>query len=324
MPLSLRPLRVFVAVARCQSFTRAAEQMGLTQPGVSKSIHELERQAGSRLVERIPTGIRLTEAGAVLLGHARTILAEERAAEDALHALRGLGHGSLRIGASPTIAAYLLPAVVRRFSLKFPGIELHLRTARSRDVAAALIARELDIGLAEAPVHEDERITVAPWCEDELVVVAAPSHALAPPEPIRLAALAHELIVLREPGSGTRKAVLAMLAARGVVPERTLDADSVESIKRIVAAGLGLSILSRVAIEDMLSVGRLVVLETADCRMTRPLNSLVLRSGQSSATKAFVTMLQPEGARWPRGATVSAVGAHGPPPARAAVVAERR
>ena len=302
MPLNFRLLRVFVAVAHRQSFTRAAEQLGMTQPGVSKSIHELERQAGTRLVERVPTGVRLTEAGTVLLGHARTILAEERAAEDALHSLRGLGQGSLRIGASPTIATYLLPAFVQQFSSQHPAIELHLRTAPSRDIAAAVIARELDIGLAEAPVGEDARMTVVPWREDELVVVAAPSHPLAPQAPIPIAAVANELIVLREAGSGTRKTVLGMLAAHGVVPQRTLDADSVESIKRIVAAGLGLSIVSRAAIEDMLALRRLVVLELTDCRMTRPLNRLALRSGQSPATKAFVTLLHPPAATGSRGA----------------------
>jgi DNA-binding transcriptional LysR family regulator len=297
MSFSFRLLRVFVAVAQRQSFTRAAEQMGLTQPGVSKSIRELERQAGTRLVERIPTGVRLTEAGTVLLGHARTILAEERAAEDALHALRGLGHGSLRIGASPTIATYLLPTFVHRFSVRHPAIELHLLTAPSRAIATSMLERELDIGLAEAPVPEDARLKVFPWREDELVVVAAPSHPLAPQAPISITALANELVVLREPGSGTRKIVLDMLAAHGVSPQRTLDADSVESIKRIVAAGLGLSLVSRAAIEDMLALRRLVVLEMTDCRMTRPLTRLALRTSQSAATKAFVAILHEEAGR---------------------------
>jgi DNA-binding transcriptional LysR family regulator len=291
MPFSLQLLRVFVAVAHRQSFTRAAEQLGLTQPGVSKSIRELERQAGTRLVERIPTGVRLTEAGTVLLAHARAILAEERAAEDAMHALSGLGRGSLRIGASPTIATYLLPAFVHAFSVRHPAIELRLQTATSKAVAAALLARELDIGLAEAPVPEDARLRVVPWREDELVVIAAPSHALAPQAPIPLSALADELVVLRESGSGTRRTVLDLLAAHGVVPRRTLDADSVESIKRIVAAGLGVSIVSRAAIEDMLALRRLVVLDTTGERMTRPLNRLALRTGQTAATKAFVALL---------------------------------
>ena len=305
MPFSFRLLRVFVAVAHRQSFTRAAEQMGLTQPGVSKSIRELERQAGTRLVERIPTGVRLTEAGTVLLGHARAILAEERAAEDALHALRGLGQGSLRIGASPTIATYLLPPFVQLFSTQHPAIELHLQTAPSRAVAAALLERELDIGLTEAPVPEDARLKVIPWREDELVVVAAPSHPLAPQAPISISALSNELLVMREAGSGTRKTVLDMLAAHGVVPQRMLDADSVESIKRIVAAGLGLSIVSRAAIEDMLSLRRLVVLEMTDCRITRALNRLALRTGQSAAAKAFIALLHPD-------STVPATRGHRP------------
>jgi len=284
---------VFVAVAHRQSFTRAAEQLGLTQPGVSKSIRELERQAGARLVERVPTGVRLTEAGNVLLGHARTILAEERAAEEALHALRGLSRGSLRIGASSTIATYILPPFVQQFSAQHPAIELTLHTARSKAVATALIDQQLDIGLIEAPVPDDARLKVIPWLEDELVVVAAPSHPLAPQAPITIAALANEMLVLRERGSGTRRIVLDMLKAHEIVPQRTLGADSVESIKHLVASGLGLSIVSRAAIEDMLALRRLVILETVDFRMTRPLWRIMRRGGMSAAARAFVNLLTP-------------------------------
>jgi DNA-binding transcriptional LysR family regulator len=291
MPLSLRLLRVFVAVAHRGSFTRAAEQLGLTQPGVSKSVRELERQAGARLVERAPTGVRLTEAGTVLLAHAKAILAEERAAEDALHALRGLSRGSLRIGASSTIATYILPSFVQQFSVQHPAIELTLQTARSKAVAGMLVEQRLDIGLIEAPVPEDSRLKVLPWREDELVVVAAPSHPLAPQAPIPIAALANEMLVLRERGSGTRRIVLDMLKAHGVVPHRTLGADSVESIKHLVASGLGLSIISRASIEDMLALRKLVILETLDCHMTRPLQRVMRRGGQSAAARAFVALL---------------------------------
>jgi DNA-binding transcriptional LysR family regulator len=306
MSLSLRLLRVFVAVAHRQSFTRAAEQLGLTQPGVSKSIRELERQAGARLVERIPTGVVLTEAGHVLLGHARAILAEERAAEDALHALRGLSRGSLRIGASSTIATYILPSYVQQFNVQHPAIELTLQTARSKSVAGMLVEQQLDIGLIEAPVPEDSRLKVVPWREDELVVVAAPSHPLAPQAPIPIAALANEMLVLRERGSGTRRIVLDMLKAHGVAPQRTLGADSVESIKHLVASGLGLSIISRAAIEDMLALRRLVILETLDCHMTRPLQRVMRWGGQSAAARAFVALLAPkESARVDRSSRAS-------------------
>ncbi len=305
MALSLRLLRVFVAVAHRQSFTRAAEQLGLTQPGVSKSVRELERQAGARLVERTPTGVKLTEAGLVLLGHARTILAEERAAENALHALRGLSRGTLRIGASSTIATYILPTFVQQFSAQHPAIELTLHTARSRAVASALVEQQLDIGLVEAPVPEDSRLKIIPWREDELVVVAAPSHPLAPQAPIPISALAGEMLVLRERGSGTRRIVLDLLKAHNVVPHRTLGADSVESIKHIVAAGLGLSIVSRAAIEDMLALRRLVVLEVTDCHMTRPFNRIMRCGGQSAAARAFVALLRGEPNRVDRSSRAS-------------------
>lgn len=291
MSLSFRLLRVFVAVAHQESFTRAAAQLGLTQPAVSKSMRDLERRAGVALVERGPTGVRLTEPGRVLLGHARTILAEARAADESLNAIRGIGGGTLRIGASPTIATYLLPGALQRFHARHPAVEVSLHTAPSRAVASALLEREIDVGLIEAMVPDDPRLQIAPWRQDELVAIAAPSHPLAPQSPIETAALVNELIVLREPGSGTRQFVLTALASRGIVPQRTLDADSVEAIKRIVAAGLGVSIVSRAAIEDMLALRRLVVLELTDLAITRPLRSLAIRSHRSAAVRAFLSML---------------------------------
>ncbi|HZS62383.1 MAG TPA: LysR family transcriptional regulator [Gemmatimonadaceae bacterium] len=291
MGFSFRLLRVFVAVAHQESFTRAAAQLGLTQPAVSKSMRDLERRAGVALVERGATGVRLTEPGRVLLAHARTILAEARAADESLNAIRGIGGGVLRIGASPTIATYLLPALLQRFHTRHPAVEVSLHTAPSRAVARALLEREIDIGLIEASVPDDPRLQVASWREDELVVIAAPSHPLAPQSPIETGALAQELIVLREPGSGTRQFVLTALASRAIVPQRTLDADSVEAIKRIVAAGLGISIVSRAAIEDMLALRRLVVLELTDLEITRPLRRLTVRNHRSAAVRAFVSML---------------------------------
>lgn len=291
MAFSFRLLRVFVAVAHQGSFTRAAAQLGLTQPAVSKSVRDLERRAGVALVERGTTGVRLTEPGRVLLAHARTILAEARAADESLNAIRGIGGGALRIGASPTIATYLLPGLLQTFHARHPAVEVSLHTAPSRAVANALLQREIDVGLVEAAVPDDPRLSIAPWRQDELVVIAAPSHPLAPQSPIATMALAHELLVLREPGSGTRQFVLDALASRGIVARRTLDADSVEAIKRIVAAGLGVSIVSRAAIEDMLTLRRLVVLELTDLTITRPLRRITVRNHRSVAVRAFVSLL---------------------------------
>jgi DNA-binding transcriptional LysR family regulator len=154
-------------------------------------------------------------------------------------------------------------------------------------------------------VPDDSRLKVIPWREDELVVVAAPSHPLAPQAPIPMAALADEMLVLRERGSGTRRIVLDLLKAHNVIPQRTLGADSVESIKHIVAAGLGLSIVSRAAIEDMLALRRLVVLDVTDCHMTRPLNRIMRRGGQSAAARAFVALLRGEPNRVDRSSRAS-------------------
>ena len=292
MPFNLRLIRVFLAIADRKNITQAAADLGVSQPSVSRSVRELERQTRAILLERAPSGVRLTEAGHALLGHARNIFAEARAAEEDLEALAGLTQGTLRVGGSPTIATYMLPPLLQTFHSRYPGVELRLMSAPSRVVARMLAEREIDVALVETPV-EDPRLNTVLWAEDELVVVVAPGHPLAQRSPVAPAELAHELLVTREPGSGTYDTVMGALRGVGVAPKRRLEVDTAEAIIQLVASGLGFAIVSSSAAADALAAGRLRVIEVTGLRIRRPLMRLTLvAAGESAAARAFGMFLE--------------------------------
>lgn len=292
MAFNLRLIRVFLAIAHRGNITQAAADLGVSQPAVSRSVRELERQTRATLLERTPSGVRLTEAGQALLAHARNIFAEARAAEEDLEALAGLTQGTLRVGGSPTIATYLLPPILQAFHSQYPGVELRLTSAPSRAIARLLAEREIDVALVETPV-EDPRLRADLWAEDQLVVVVAPAQPLAGRSPVPPTALVHELLVTREPGSGTYNTVMAALRGVGVVPKRRLEVDTAEAIIQLVASGLGFAVVSRHAAADAIALGRLEVLNVAGFDIRRPLIRLsLLAAGESAAARAFGALLE--------------------------------
>lgn len=291
MPLNLHLLRLFATVAHHHSFSRAADALHISQPAVSKGVREFELQVGGRLLERGPAGVVPTEAGHILLRHATTLFAAERAAEEDLAALRGLARGSLSIGASTTIGTYLLPPLLGRFHLAHPGVELRLRNANTAGIADLLLARELDVALVEGPV-DHPGLLVRPWRQDRLILIAAPTHALALAPATGPHVLAAETFILREPGSGTRDVARAALDAHGLHPRATLEVGSTETIKQVVAAGLGVALVSAATAVDQLRLGTLVAVPVPGFQVSRTLTRLSLPDRQpSAAAAAFDTLL---------------------------------
>ena len=239
MPLNLHLLRLFATVAETGSFSRATTVLNLSQPAISQGVRDFELQLGCRLLDRSPKGVKPTREGRALMRHARSVFAAERAAEEELKSLRGLDSGSLRIGASTTIATYLLPEYLGQFHQTYPGIDLHLVSANTRDIADLMLRHEIEIALVEGPV-EDDGLLSEPWQTDIMTMIAAPSHPFAREDaPIDPARLAEELLVIREPGSGSREVVNQALSAHAIQPSRTLEVGSTEAIKQLVAAGVG-------------------------------------------------------------------------------------
>ena len=271
MPLNLHLLRLFATVAETGSFSRATTVLNLSQPAISQGVRDFELQLGCRLLDRSPKGVKPTREGRALMRHARSVFAAERAAEEELKSLRGLDSGSLRIGASTTIATYLLPEYLGQFHQTYPGIDLHLVSANTRDIADLMLRHEIEIALVEGPV-EDDGLLSEPWQTDIMTMIAAPSHPFAREDPpIDPARLAEELLVIREPGSGSREVVNQALSAHAIQPSRTLEVGSTEAIKQLVAAGVGVSIVSRAAVKDQVALQRLRMTEIAGVAIERTL-----------------------------------------------------
>ena len=263
MSLNLHLLRLFATVVRTGSFSRAADALRISQPAISKGVRDFELQVGCRLLDRTPKGVRPTREGQALARHAETLFAAERAAEDELLSLRSLDSGSLRIGASTTIATYMIAEHLGVFHREYPGIDLHLIIANTRDIADLMIAHEIEIALVEGPI-EDEQLLSQAWRTDAMSLVVSPQH--------RFAASQH--------------------AIDSIEPKRTLEIGSTEAIKQTVAGGLGVSIISSATISDQVKLGRLKVVPMRDLRIERTLWQLKVPGRiEIPAASAFERMI---------------------------------
>jgi DNA-binding transcriptional LysR family regulator len=264
-------LRVFRIVAEERSFTRAAERLFLTQPAVTMQIKNLEEDLGLRLFDRTGQKIALTAAGRLLLGYARRIAGLCAEAEQKLAALKGETRGELALGASTTIAQYLLPRLAGDFLAAFPAIQLSILSGNTADVVAALIEGRIGLGLIEGPPGRSD-VKCEPFVEDEIVLVVPPSHEWASASSIDAATLKQGRIILREHGSGTRQVVEDALRRVRLDTKKlriVLDLDSTESIKSAIAAGLGIGFVSRWALGKELTLGLLRSVPVKGLRIQR-------------------------------------------------------
>ena len=265
--VTLRQLKVFEAVARHLSFSRAAEELHLTQPAVSMQVRSLEEDAGLPLTEQIGKKIFLTNAGAELARHARLIAQQLRAADEALAAIRGVRGGQLKIGVVST-AKYFAPHLLAAFRSRHPGIELHLGVHNREKIVQQLADNQIDLAIMGRPPAELNTVADA-FATNALVFIAAPDHPLAARRRIAPASLAQESFLIREPGSGTRSAMERFFSDQDVALGHTFEATSSETIKQAVMAGMGIAFISSRTIELELAVGKLVILHVAGTPVVR-------------------------------------------------------
>jgi DNA-binding transcriptional LysR family regulator len=292
--MNLHHLRLFTAVVNHGGFTKAAASLHLSQPAISKSLNELERQLNLTLLERSGRSIRLTDAGQALYARARELFGVEWIAEQELREIRGLKRGVLRIGASTTIATYMLPPYLGRFHLRHPGIRIRATSANTRTVLRMLLESRADIALVEGPVSHPQ-VEVQPWLDDELVVISHPQHRLLPRNDVDVGMLVREQFIVREPGSGTRDVSARALALHGVRLTNTMRVGGTESIKQAVAAGLGLAIVSRAAAADQLALGKIAVLSVNGLVIRRTLAQIKLRGRVPTASARELELLLAQG-----------------------------
>lgn len=258
--MTLEQLRIFVAVAEREHVTKAAQDLNLTQSAVSAAVANLEARYATRLFDRVGRSIVLTEAGRVFLGEARAVLARANAAEVVLADLAGMKKGRLALGASQTVAGYWLPPIIHRYRTRYPGVAVTLSIANTEAVAASVHQGEADIGFVEGEI-DDPALNASIVAQDDLVLVVSPDHPWAARRGIEAADLAGTPWVLREPGSGTRSALEAVLAEAKLdigALEVAIELSSIEAVRSAVEAGAGATILSHLVAKSGLASGALV------------------------------------------------------------------
>jgi DNA-binding transcriptional LysR family regulator len=289
--MNLNHLAIFHAVSQTKSVSRGAERLLISQPAVSRQIKLLEKALGAVLLDRRPRGVELTAAGQVLANYARRIFSLDAEAERVLAELAGMRRGRLAIAATPTIGVYLLPSALVKFRRKFPGIELRMEVHPTATIERLLTEGLIDVGLGESsPISNDVEARV--FANDRLVPIAPRRHALARRRSVRARDLCREPFVVRETGSGTKSLVERALEARGLTIEPVMSLGSTEAIKRAVMEGIGVAIVSRLAVETEIRARRLVEIRVADLTIQRPLHWITARGRTSSKpVEAFSALL---------------------------------
>ncbi|MNO13567.1 HTH-type transcriptional regulator CysL [compost metagenome] len=287
-------LKVFVAVAEQSNFSRAAETLNLSQPGVSLHIRNLENEFGVKLLHRSSKQVKMTEAGLILYKRAKQILANYEAAKEEICLLRDEVTGSLKIGASYTIGEYILPRVLSQFVSQFPLIDIQVWIANTEEIAHAIHSNELDVGLVEGKIGYPEIQMKPPFMKDEMVLVVPSGHPLASQSTVDESML-HDLVwIFREHGSGTRAFSDDFIEESGIQVKRSFIFNSNQGVKEAVVAGLGVAILSRLVITKELENEQLHSIQVRGKQLTRDFH--VLQDAKSSldtmAVKMFIQKLK--------------------------------
>lgn len=293
---TLRQLKVFEAVARHLSFSRAAEELHLTQPAVSMQVRSLEEEAGLPLTEQVGKKIFLTTAGEEVARHARLIAQALQAAGESLAAIKGVRGGRLVIGVVST-AKYFAPRLLASFRRLHPEVELILKVHNRETIVGLLADNQIDLAIMGTPPRELETVSEV-FADHPLVIIAAPDHGLAGRQSIPATELEAETFLVREPGSGTRIAMERYLVAQGVALRHSFEMSSNETIKQAVMAGMGIAFISRNTISLEEEVGRLICLDVAGTPVMRQWH--VVRRQEKlllPPAAAFHDFLLAEGAR---------------------------
>ncbi len=290
MRFTLRQLHVFVAIARLESVSRAAEQLAMSQSAASTSLAELERHYDSPLFDRIGKRLALSALGTELLPRAVALLDR---AEEIEHLLQGhSGFGALQLGATLTIGNYLATPLLGHFMQAHPECRVRLLVQNTRHIVQSIAQHTLDLGLIEGDCQHPD-IEVTPWLDDELVVFCAPHHPLAKQQQAGMDELINEAWILREQGSGTRLTFDQGMRHHTQPLTVRLELEHTEAIKRAVESGLGIGCVSRLALRDALARGSLVALATPELDLRRRFSFIWHRQKyQSSAMREFVALCQ--------------------------------
>lgn len=287
-------LQVFRKVAELQNLTKAARALHLSQPAVTKHVQLLESGLGVPLFTRTPTGMILTEAGIIYLRHVQQMAQAHENIAQRLHASSGIVTGRLRLGSNKTVLSYFLPDVLARFKQRYPSVTCEVLDGNTDTIVGALLDQHIDLALVEGPCQRPE-IQKRVVLEDEIIWIASPEDPIAKIERPTIKTVLQRPLIVREIGAGGRRFMEEALRRMHVPVERLniiQEIPSPEAIKRLVAAGLGISYVFRISVEAELASGKFVKINCPKLHIRRPF-SLLYPQGPAplGLNQAFMQLL---------------------------------
>jgi len=284
-------LKVFAAVAEKKNFSRAAEELHMTQPAVSQYIRTFEEMIGTRLLERTNKYVRLNKAGEIVYHHTREIMGLYERMQTLVDDLIHHAGGPLTIGASHTFGEYVLPWIIATLQKTYPDIEPEIIIGNTEEIASLVETHQLDAGIVEGKLL-NRRLELDQFASDEMYAVASPAHPIFAGGDVSLDMLAGETWIAREPGSGTREAMEEMLASFHIKPGKVIQFGSNQPIKEAAEAGLGICLLSRWAIIKELKHGELKVIRVPGLPFKRNFSIITHSPFRTKSLEVFVDLLR--------------------------------
>ncbi|MBT2572210.1 LysR family transcriptional regulator [Planococcus sp. ISL-110] len=286
-------LEVFLKVVEKKNFSKAAEELHMTQPAVSQYIRSLEDSTGVKLLERTNKYVRLNKAGEIVYHHAIEIKELYAKMNHLLDDLTNKASGSIAIGASYTFGEYLLPRIIAEAKERYPDIKPFVTIGNTTTIAGLVLSHQLDVGIVEGHFKDVQELKTEPFAEDRMVIVASAAHPLAcRKEPVTMDELIEETWILRELGSGTREASENVFKQFSITPQSIMHFSSTQPIKAMVEAGMGISLLSEWAIQKELRYGDIKVLDIKELPYTRDFSIVTRSPFQTKALSAFLELLK--------------------------------
>lgn len=283
----------FVEVARLGSVSRAADALFVTQPALTARVQALERVLGAPLFVRTPRGMKLTDTGEAFLPYAARALEALADGRRLVHAFERGGAGRLALGAAPAIGAYVLPALLKRFSAGHPRVSVSVKTGHSEEVLELVLQEEVDVGLVRALRHPE--IVSTPLYDDRLILVVEPEHPFAARGRVALEEMSREQLVLFDRTSSYHELTNGFFRRAGVVPGGIMELDNIDAAKKMVREGFGVALLPHTAVADELGAG---VLRAVEIRDAEPLRRQIVavrrkdRGAPRGVVAAFLATLE--------------------------------
>ena len=266
--MNIRSLKIFKTVCETKNMTEAGKKMHMTQPAVSQTIINLEKDLQVKLFERIKNRLELTYSGRVLYKYSQKIMRLVNESEDMMHQIADLNKGKLRVGASMTIGTYLLPEIINEFKEENKALEMPIVIDNTVHIVDKILNNELDIGFVEGPFQSNEIVTKL-FIKDKLCLVAGPSYYSKGIKEVDIGDLNNEDYIMREQGSGTRKITINKFEELNINYNIEHVLNNFEAIKKVVAANMGIAFLPEISVKQEVEAGNLVKIQVRDLKIKR-------------------------------------------------------